>query len=121
MPYILINFDTFCKDSILKCSCPINLLYFFKLRIILFEPSFFNLVNTPDAKVFLSLILALDITFLCLSLANSLFTVTFCSTNKGNKTFDLAFGVFIKSSFKHFSMISKSYHLQYFSIALSNA
>ena len=54
----LINSNRLCKDSVLKGLDPIILLNFFKLKVILFILSFFDLVNTPDTKL-----LILDIYF----------------------------------------------------------
>ena len=47
----LINSNRLCKDSVLKGLYPIILLNFFKLKVILFILSFFDLVNTPHTKL----------------------------------------------------------------------
>ena len=89
----LINSNRLCKDSVLKGLYPIILLNFFKLKVILFIPSFFDLVNTPDTKLFI------------LDIYVSLFLGTFfSSTDKWNKNLKFNFGVFIKTNLRIFSM-----------------
>ena len=105
--FVQCSISRFCIDFFLRCVYPINLFNLFKLRIILCIPLFFELVNAPNTKLFLSLIFTLDKTFLSLSLATSLFTITFSSADKGNEKFQFAFGVFIKSNFRPFSMVSR--------------
>ena len=86
--FVQCSISRFCIDFFLRCVYPINLFNLFKLRIILCIPLFFELVNAPNTKLFLSLIFTLDRTFfLSLSLAISLFTITFSSTDKGNEKF----------------------------------
>ena len=67
-----------------------NLFILFNFRIIPFEPFFFYLGNTPNTKKILPLVFALDITFLFVSLATSLYTTSFYSNDiKETETLNL--------------------------------
>ena len=71
------------------------------------DPSFLDLVNTPDTNVLFSVTFALATMFFPLSNATSFFTINFSSCESGNANFELEFGVSIRSSFSPFSMISR--------------
>ena len=69
------------------------------------DPSFLDLVNTPDTNVLFSVTFALATMFFPLSNATSFFTISFSSCESGNANLELDFGVSIRSSFSPFSII----------------
>ena len=78
-----------------------------RLRIIRLDPSFLDLVNTPDTNVLFSVTFALATMFFPLSNATSFFTISFSSCESGNANLELDFGVSVRSSFSPFSIISR--------------
>ena len=84
-----------------------NLCNILRLRIIRLEPSFFDLLYTPDTNVLFSVIFALTTMFFPLSNATAFFTVNSCSYESENANLELDFGVSIRSSFSPFSITSR--------------
>ena len=84
-----------------------NLFNLLRLRIIRLDPSFLDLVNTPNTNVLFSLTFALATMFLPSSNATSFFTINFSSCENGNASSELDFGVSIRSSFSPFPLISR--------------
>ena len=84
-----------------------NLCNILRLRIIRLEPSFFDLLYTPDTNVLFSVIFALTTMFFPLSNATAFFTVNSSSYESENANLELDFGVSIRSSFSPFSIISR--------------
>ena len=72
-----------------------------------FDPSFLDLVNTPDTNVLFSVTFAWATMFFLLSNATSFFTINFSSCKSGNANLELDFGVSVKHSFSQFSIISR--------------
>ena len=71
------------------------------------DPSFLDLVNTPDTNVLFSVTFVMATMFFLLSNAASFFTINSSSCQSGNANLELDFGVSIWSSFSPFSVISR--------------
>ena len=76
-------------------------------RIIHLDPSFLDLVNTPDTNVLFSVTFASATMFFPFSNATSVFIINYSSCESGNAKLELDFGVSIRSSFSLCSVISR--------------
>ena len=70
------------------------------------DPSFLDLVNTPDTNVLFPVTFASATMFFPLSNATSAFTINYASCESGNAKLELDFGVSVRSSFSLCSVIS---------------
>lgn len=83
----LVSSNTFSIDSFLECSLQ-NSLNLLRMRIIRFDPSFLDLVNTPDTNLLFSVTFAVATIFYPLSNATSLIAINSSSCESGNINLD---------------------------------